>query len=67
MRLRTLIVGLVGVLAIGLVVQSVGEGYGYLRGPGSMAQLFDVELRRFNYLAADDPARLERAAATADD
>ena len=44
----------------GLVMQSLAEGYGYWRGPGSMTQLFDQEMRRFDYLAADDAARRHR-------
>src|SRR5205085_1676043 len=47
-------------MVAGLVVQSVAEGYGYWRGPGSMTQLFDEEMRRFDYLAADDAARRHR-------
>ncbi len=44
-------------IVIGLAVQSAGEALGYARGPGSMAQLVDMELHRFDYLAADDPQR----------
>ncbi len=49
-------------IALGLIVQSIGEGYGYWRGAGSMAKVVEVELHRFDYLAADDPARRLRAA-----
>jgi hypothetical protein len=57
--------GAVQFIAVGLVVQSLGEGYGYLRGPGSTTELLDVELRRFHHLAADDPARRLSAASGA--
>jgi hypothetical protein len=48
-------------LCLGLLAQTAGEAYGFLRGPGSMTQLFDMELRRLDYLAADDPMRAAAA------
>ena len=40
-----------------LVAQSAGEAYGFALGPGSMTQLFDMELQRLDYLASDDALR----------
>jgi len=44
-------------MAVGVIVQSAGEACGYSLGRGSTEKLVEIELRRLNYLASDDPMR----------